>query len=575
MKLFLLSVTAFLIALALASLSSAGINEQTRILSSEKKSIISCSPDRNELVRILENSDIPPMPGAGFYKWYINSKSDSAQFYFNQGINMYYGFHIIEALASFKKASRLDPGNPMVWWAQALALGPNINDVGYTASPEALATTENAVQLSNTAKPVEKMLIRAMSVRYSNDSTQSREKLNQQYADAMKTAYESFAYNADVAALYADALMLQHPWDLWNNDGSPKPWTPKIRQVLEKLLAKAPAHPGANHYYIHTMEASPYASLAVSSADRLGKLTPGLSHMVHMPSHIYLRVGQFNRGTEVNEKAVNRYGQYKTLFPAVADNMFLYEWHNLHMQVNCAMLAGRYGDGYKTSVQLQSAIDPSALSIDPPLGSYVQYVYMTPMLMNVRFHKWDELLTMKEPPVTKGYAGILFHFGKGFAYAATNKISEAENARKQIIELMKDENLTIPIKPFSAAIEGAKVAEQMLAGFIAEKQNHFNDAIEHYKKAASIEADMVYNEPRDWFISPKQYLGAVYLKAGRWKDAQMIFEKDLKVNADNVWSLHGLQQALSKQKKNGQAAVAKAKLTRARIKTDVNLQKLL
>lgn len=195
----------------------------------------------------------------------------------------------------------------MLYWAQALTYGPKINDVGYAASPEALIAVDKAMKLISGANPKEKMLIEAQQVRYSADSNQSREKLNQLYVDRMKEAYEAFPDEPDVAALYADALMLQHPWDLWGIDGTPRAWTPLIREVLEKILAKTPDHTGANHYYIHVMESSPYAIKAKPSADRLGRLIQALSHTVHMPSHIFLRTGDYNNGVLVNEKAVASY----------------------------------------------------------------------------------------------------------------------------------------------------------------------------------------------------------------------------------------------------------------------------
>src|SRR6186713_1454998 len=248
MKWFALTLIALLCAIFLFAFSSNKKPTPLSVTEFKKKNIISCSPDRLALTEFLADVEISPMPDAGIYHWKIATASDSAQFYFDQGINMYYGFHIIEAMASFKKAAELDPQNPMVWWAQALALGPNINDVGYAASPAALDATQKAIDLSENASAIEKMLVKAMTVRYSKDSTQSREKLNQDYVDEMSKAYQQFPSNADAAALYADALMLQHPWDLWNIDGSAKPWTPRIREVLEKLLVRAPNHPGANHY---------------------------------------------------------------------------------------------------------------------------------------------------------------------------------------------------------------------------------------------------------------------------------------------------------------------------------------
>jgi hypothetical protein len=306
--------------------------------------------------------DIPPIPGAGIYKWAISTTTDSAQFYFDQGINMYYSFHIIEAMASFKKAARLDPTAAMLQWAQALTYGPNINDLGYAASPDALSATSKAIELSDHCTDKEKVLIKAMEVRYSADSTQSREKLNQLYVDKMKAAYDKYTEDADIAALYADALMLQHPWDLWKIDGTPKPWTPLIREVLEKLLAKTPTHPGANHYYIHVMEPSPYATKALPSADRLGKLTPGLSHTVHMPSHIYLRTGFYDKGTMVNENAVNSYKKTIPLFAPVTGADFLYIIHNLHMQTNNAMLGGRSAYSVKSAMETVNSIPKDYLA---------------------------------------------------------------------------------------------------------------------------------------------------------------------------------------------------------------------
>ena len=569
MKWFMLVTAAFLAAFVFMASASLQKQRSFAFIDLKKKTSISCAPDRSRLSQLLADADIPPMPGAGNYHWKISTTNDSAQFYFNQGINMYYGFHIIEALASFKKAARFDPQNAMVWWAQALALGPNINDVGYAASPEALETTRKANDLSGNATAVEKMLINAMSLRYSEDTTQTREKLNQDYVDEMYKACKQFPANADVAVLYADALMLQHPWQLWNTDGTPKSWTPRIREVLEKLLAKTPAHPGANHYYIHVMEASPYAAKALASADRLGKLTPGLSHMVHMPSHIYLRTGQFNKGTDVNEAAVKTFKQYTDLFPAVAENAFLYQWHNLHMQANCALLAARYEYGIKTTEELKAAIDTSLLSMPPPLGSYIQYLYTTPVFLDIRFAKWEKLLSMPAPATHHVYASLLYHFGKGMAYAGLKQFDAAENEKKQIEILMKDESLTIPVHPFSPPVEGAKCAHNLLSGFIYLEQNKVEEAISHFEKAAATEANMVYNEPRDWLLSPKPYLGAALLKAGKWAEAKKTFEKDLKVNDANVWSLYGLQLALAKQKKPQETARAKAKFAKASVKSDV------
>lgn len=577
-RLLLLTLLAFIIALLAYSLSPAddvrklsSPKHYATVLDDTKKKITGCSPDWNELKAWIEKTDIPPIPGAGGYQWKISTNSDSAQFYFNQGINMYYSFHIIEAMASFKKAARFDPGCAMLYWAQALAYGPNINDISYASSPEALQATDKATQLSAKANPKEKMLIQAQKIRYSPDMKESREKLNQLYADKMKAIYRQYPADADVAALYADALMLQHPWDLWKTDGTPKPWTPLIREVLEKLLARTPNHPGANHYYIHVMEPSPYAAKAIPSADRLGKLTPGLSHTVHMPSHIYLRTGNYSKGVTVNEAAINSYKRAASLYEPVNENGFLYLIHNLHMQTNNAMLAGRSVYSIQSARETANSIPVEFLSTPGAMGSYIQYIYMTPVLADVRFGKWSDLLLYPQPEPTQVYGNILYHFGRGMALSNQSRLAEAKHELEQIKQLMKDSNLLLPFTPFSAAIEGAIVAESLLEGTIAMNEKRYDNAIDLFRIAVNTEENMVYNEPRDWMLNPEHYLGTACLLAGRHKEAEQAFRRDLANNNENGWALHGLYQSLYGQKKITEAAKVLARYKKAFSKADISI----
>jgi len=534
------------------------------------KNTVSCTPDRAAITAMLaEGDEINLMPGSGSYVWKIETKSDSAQLYFNQGINMYYGFHIIESIASLKKAAKFDDSNPMIWWAQALAYGPNINDVGYTASPEALSSTKKAVELSANATDVEKILISAMNVRYTDDTTTTREGLNQDYVDAMKAAAEKFPDNADVLALYADAMMLQHPWDLWAVDGVPKPWQPAIQTVLEKVIRTNPMHPGANHYYIHIVEASPAPEKALHSAEVLGKITPGLSHMVHMPSHIYLRTGDFDKGIANNTDALNRFREYSTLFPASNGNVFIYYWHNLHMLANCAMLSGRYKEAIKSAEELTGALDTASLASPPPLGSFLYYMYMTPVLVNLRFEKWDNVLAAKEPEGKYIYANVLYHFGRGMAQAGKNNFDEAKKEAEKVKEIMQDDGLKIPMLPFSPVSEGSIVAFETLNGYLALKQNDIKNAITHLEKASKTEWEMVYTEPRDWMLNPYQYLGNAYLADKNYKKAEEAFRKDLSRNAKNVWSLNGLEKSLRQQGRKKEAKEVKNELKKAAAKADV------
>ncbi|HNP00975.1 MAG TPA: hypothetical protein PKM83_14570 [Ferruginibacter sp.] len=537
------------------------------------KRIVRCSPDWNELSSWIEESDIPPMEGAGKYKWKISSQSDSARFYFNQGINMYYGFHIIEAMASFKKATRFDPGCAILYWAQALSYGPNINDFGYRASPEALAAVNKAKQLSSAASAFENALINSMQVRYTADSSDvTRAQLNQAYTNQMEIVYRKFRSNPDALALYADAMMLQHPWDLWNTNGSPKQWTPAIRKVLEELLALYPEHPGGNHYYIHLMEPSPYAALALPSADRLGKTNPGLSHLVHMPSHIYLRTGKYQRGVSVNIDAVNSYQRYLPLYAPVSGADFLYAIHNLHMKTNNAMLMGNYKIALQAAEETQKSIPADYLSIPPPMGSYVQYIYMTPVMVYVRFGKWDELLQVKKPAAEQVYANLLYHFGRGMAFSAKKLFTDAAGELDKLRELMKDSSLQVPFSPFSPAIDGAKVAEQMLLGSIHLDRKLVAGAIRHFREADSIESKMVYNEPRDWILNPKHYLGSAYLDHADAVNAEKIFQQDLRYNNENGWALFGLQKAWLLQGKKDKALQAQRRFEKAFAGADVQIQ---
>lgn len=536
-----------------------------------KKNNISCSPDWNKLKTWIEEVDIPPMPGAGNYKWNINTKNDSAQFYFNQGINMYYGFHIIEAMASFKKAARFDSANAMIQWAQALAYGPNINDLGYAASPDALTASNKAVELSTNNTDKEKMLILAQQIRYSADSTASRKILNQLYADKMKEAYEKFPDDADVAALYADALMLQHPWDLWFTNGKPKQWTPLIRSALEKLLSKYPNHPGANHYYIHVMEPSPFAAKALPSADRLGQLSPGLSHLVHMPSHIYLRTGNYSKGIAVNEAAVKSYKTYITLYALVTGNDFLYIIHNLHMQTNHAMLQGNATRSLQSAIETVNSIPKEYLSMPAPLGNYIQYIYMTPVLVQVRFGKWNELLAMPQPDKAQLYSNILYHFGRGMAFAQQSKVKDAKQELESLSHLMKDSSLAIPMTPFSPALDGAVTAENLLRGSIALAERKYDEAIAAYSIAVTTEENMIYDEPRDWLLNPKHYLGNAYLKAEKFNEAKAVFQNDLSNNNENGWALFGLYQALMGEMKKNEAERVLARFKKAFASSGIQL----
>ncbi|MFN2457322.1 MAG: tetratricopeptide repeat protein [Chitinophagaceae bacterium] len=574
MKQVLFVVSALMTAVVIYAYTSKKMMPQDDIVGSKSSSIVKCNPGWEQIEAALKDVEIPPMPGAGNYKWKIETSSDSAQFYFNQGLNMYYGFHSLEARASFNKAAKFDMENPMIWWAVALSYGPNINDMGYVIPPMAIEATKKATAYIDKATLLGKLLIEAMQVRYTNDSVYNMKELNKAYSNLMQKIYNQFPGNADVASLYAEGLMLEHPWDFWKQNGTPKPWTPQIRMVLETLLHTSSNHPGANHYYIHVMEASPFAAKALPSADRLGKLTPGLSHMVHMPSHIYLRTGHYDKGSAINEASVVKFNEYKKLFPAVNENPFLYQYHNQHMQINCALMAGQYVSTLQTSNELKNALDTSMLSMPAPFGNYVQYFYHTPTLTYVHFSKWPQILQLPRPAHHHSYANILYHFARGMAFANTGKTKEAWHEKKNMELFMKDSSLLVPIENFSPIVEAAQCAVKLLTGTIYLKQNNTTNAIAQLKQAVDIDERMIYNEPRDWMLNPKQYLGAAYLHTRQWQKAEEAFKKDLMQNNNNIWSLYGLHQALVRQNKKHTANNIEKRLNVAMNKSDIKFTRL-
>lgn len=515
-----------------------------RAMAKKALGTISCTPDwRTYYLSAEQVQDMVPLPGTGTHTWKISTKSDSAQFYFNQGINLYYGFHIAEAMPSFKKAQLFDSSCAMLYWAEALAYGPNINDLGYFASPDALLAAQKAEDLSKPASKKERALINAMWHRYSADTTVSREILNEHYASLMQDVFDEYPKDPEIGALYADALMVQHPWDLWQHNGRPQPWEPRIQTTLEKVLRYDPDHPGANHYYIHTMEASPFAYKALPSADRLARLAPGLSHMVHMPSHIYIRTGNYEKGEAVNAAAVAAYHKYLTIFPAAVNGAPLYEIHNLHMRAACSMNGNDYTVALRDANACRQSIDPSYMGLDAPMGDFVQYVYMEPMLTMVTFKKWDEILSNAALPDSLHYASAIQQFAYGMADAGKDMLQPAKAAlAKMDIELAQND-MAVIFPPFNSPKAAGAVARDILAGTIAEKENDMSTALILFRRAVTEEDALVYNEPRDWLIPARHYLGNALLDAGNKKEAAAVFKEDLRVQPNNEIAKEGLKKS--------------------------------
>lgn len=570
--LFLLAITAFLSAATLYHFNfQDDFSGTTReeIYTYKKNFSLGCSPNLL-LINFEDSSDLLPLlDGWGDYRMPVTSSNDSAFVFFQQGINMYYGFHIIESLASFEKAIRFDRNFAMAYWGKALAYGPNINDVEYATSPKAIEALQQAKTLSANCSEFEKALIDALQTRYSQDSTLSRTVLNQHYADAMKTVYKKFTGNADAAALFADALMVQHPWDLYDKHYEPKSWTPEIVSVLEEILSTAPEHPGATHYYIHAIEGSKHPQKGLAAADRLGKMITGVAHLVHMPSHIYIRSGNYDKGITANDKAVKAYYNYKARYPQTAGNPFLYEGHNLHMQAACANMAARYKESMQLSEATRNSVDKTWFDAGGYFSMYGQYLYMTPLFTQVRFGKWDDILNMEPVPESLVYANKIWHYGRGMALARQHRLVEAKQELVQLQSGSTSDVLTDHPATFNPGSEAIKVASFILEGTIAQEGKQFDDAIRLYMEAVKAEDGMIYNEPKDWPHPTRQYLGNMYLLAGNTLKAEETFLQDLEHNPHNAWSLAGLTESFKMRGKQKDAKAFEKKKKEALSKSDI------
>ena len=577
MKAFFLLAFVAIISLAFIRLSSTQekqnvYNARQKVDAYKKQSTLGCAPDLASIDFSEPTNAIPLLDGWGKYRMPVTTTNDSANIYFQQGINMYYSFHIIEALASFERSITFDENFAMGYWGKALSYGPNINDVGYAASPEALAAVQNAKEKCSNCTPVEKALIAAMDIRYSNDTTQTREHLNQLYADAMKKVHNDFPTSADAAALYADALMVQHPWDLYDRYYRPKPWTPEIVSVLESLIKEFPDNPGASHYYIHAVEGSAHPEKALEVANRLGLMMPKVAHLVHMPSHIYIRTGYYDKGVQSNVNALNGYDEYLSKFPAVSGASFLYLVHNVHLEAVCAQMDARYTEALKLSIEARNSFDSSWMDNGDYWSMYSQYVYMTPFFTQVRFGKWDDILNAPAVPASRAYATAMWHFSRGLAQAGKHNLAEATVELSHIKDSAQSSQLQQSPPAFNPGITAVNLAEKILQGVIAEEKGDFTQAIAILKEAVDMEEVMLYNEPRDWILPARHYLGNTLLKAKQYDEAEKVYKEDVRVNPNNAWALTGLQHTLILQGKNDEAAKVKTALSKALVRSDVKLE---
>ena len=489
----------------------------------------------------------------------MTTTSEQAQRYFDQGLRFVYAFNHEEAIRSFEAAADWDPEAAMPYWGIAFALGPNINRVMEKKDERrAIEMVQKARRLADRATSKEQAYIEALVTRYVSRKGAKRKGLDEAYAKAMRLVAQRFPEDDDASTLFAEAMMDLRPWDFWKGDGKPQPGTDEIVTTLESVLARNPDHPGACHYYIHALEASPFPERALACAARLPELMPGAGHLVHMPAHLYIRLGKYHEAAERNEHAAHVDEAYLATRTPSGDYADGYYSHNLHFLWPSLMMEGRSAEATKVARELAGTITEDEARTDKWKELYLP----TPLYSLIRFERWDELL--REPPPPKGFRLMdgMWRLGRGMALVSTGRLPGAEGEHYALA------NLTKQIKRDRSQEEKIsrtllKISERLLAGEIAARRQQYDDAIRKLKEAIKLEDSLPYVEPPQWPLPVRQYLGSVLLLAGRPADAETEYRADLTRNPENGWALIGLIQSLKDQQKDDQAAEVEDRFKKA------------
>jgi tetratricopeptide (TPR) repeat protein len=524
-----------------------------------------------------EHSDLATQPGPGgilaprlqnlgSHTFPVTTHNRDAQLYINQGLNLAYAFNHAEARRAFREAARLDPNLAMAYWGQALVLGPNINAMMESSEePQALDLARKAVSLAASASPREQALIDALARRYSGDP-QHRVTNDKAYAAAMRDVHRQFPDDLDIAMLYVESVMDLRPWGYWMRDGQPHQGTAEIVALTEDVMKRHPKHPGALHMYIHLMEAN-HPAKAEAAADALLPLMPAAGHMVHMPGHIYQRVGRYNDAIRSNELAVAADEDYITQCRAQGLYPMGYYPHNIHFLWFAATYDGQSAKAIDAAKKVAAKIDDEALKTVPMTAGF----RVVPYLALTRFGKWDEMLKQPEPPAISAYLRGVWHYGRGLAFIAKSQLPAAEQELARLRVVLKDKSLHAPLFSPNLSRQILEIGPEVLAGELAAARKQYDSAIGHLEKAVRLEDALVYTEPSEWHYPPRHALGAILLEAGRPAEAETVYWEDLRRNRDNGWALFGLAQALRAQNKADEAALIDARFKKAWARADVTL----
>ena len=493
----------------------------------------------------------------------ITTNNKQAQQYFDQGLLLAYGFNHAEAARSFHQAIRLDSSCAACYWGFSYVLGPNYNagmeDDNYI---RAYQTVQKARRVAPNASPKEQALIKALAKRYPAQPVANRASYDQAYAQAMKQVFQAFPDDADLGALYAESIMDLHPWDLWQKNGQAQPWTPEILATLEGLLKKYPQHIGIHHFFIHAVEASRQPQQAMVSARFLEKRVPGAGHLVHMPSHIYIRTGHYHQSTLANQRAVEADRLYLKQLHAQGAYPLAYYPHNMHFIAATATLEGNQKTAMEAARQMARQTDRQIMK-QAGWGT-LQHYYTQPYYVAIKFGRWDDILHMKNEAPGLPYPTALWHYARGMAYLGKNDIQRSKAELSQLIKMASDTTLrSLTIWNINSSYALLQIAHRVLEGEMAAKEKNYAKSVVLLRQAVALEDKLNYNEPPDWLFSVRHHLGAVLLEASRWREAEQVYTEDLTSYPRNGWSLYGLYKARQGQGNAVGALAAKAQFAEA------------
>ena len=512
-----------------------------------------------EAVTADQTEPLPLFDNLGSLHHPITTTSEQAQRYFDQGLRFVYAFNHEEAIRSFEAAAQEDPKAAMPYWGIALALGPNINSAMEKKDEHrAIEMVQKARRLADHVTSVEQAYIDGLVTRYMGRKGVKRKGLDEAYAKAMRSVAQRFPEDADAATLFAEALMDLRPWDLWKTDGRPQPGTDEIIATLESVLAKNPDHPGACHYYLHAVEASSQLERALPCAERLPGLMPGAGHLVHMPAHIYMRLGKYHKAVERNQQAVDIDRQYLASRNQTGDYADGYYTHNLHFLWASLAMEGRNVEAMKAARDLTATITTEEARKDRWKELYLP----TPIFSMIRFGRWEELLRELPPPKGLRLMEGMWRLGRGLALVATGRLPGAEGEHVVLAGLTKQirRDRTTEEKTERALL---KIAERVLAGELATRRQRYDDAIRLFGEAIKMEEALPFSEPPLWPLPVRHHLGAVFLSADRPSEAERLYHTDLLHYPENGWALIGLIQSFRAQQKDDQAAEAEDRFKKA------------